>query len=142
MPIRFLDHCVTDGTTKARVHYSLDGGNPKDGPCVTVFARDYSRKLGIIFGSEYKDLTEMQTDYYDEGSVTFHVGHPHYAAARAAAELARTRRAAQIARRNAKREARRQTWRLIKAAAPLVGRCGPDCDAMMQHTAECMAARL
>lgn len=141
MAIRFLDHHVTDGAVKARVFYSLDTGNPAEGPCVTVFARDYSRTLRVIFGAEYKDRTESVTDYYDEGDVTFHVGHPHYAAARAAAERARQRRAAQVASRDAKREARRQTWRLIKAATPLVNRCGPDCDAMMQHTAECQGAK-
>jgi hypothetical protein len=148
--IRFLDHHVTDGSVKARVHYSIDNRAPGHPPCVTVYAKDYSRKLRLLFGALYVNHTDSQSDYFDEGHVTLEDGHPLYAAARTAALLAKERWQQHVERREAKRAATRQakadTFRSrfvpvrVSSFVP-VNRCGPDCDAMMQHTAECMASR-
>jgi hypothetical protein len=79
--LKFNKHHVTDGTTKARVHYSLD--NRVDGQkCVTIYAKDYSDALGKLFAAEYKNDTDMQTDYFDKGRAVLFVAHPAYAAAR------------------------------------------------------------
>lgn len=80
MAIRFMKHYVTDGTTKARVFYSngrlIDGSQP-----VTLYGRDYDRKLGAIFGKEYVNDTDIMTDYFDQGHVRIPPGHPLYQAA-------------------------------------------------------------
>jgi len=143
--IRFLDHFVTDDTTKARVSYSA--GKSYVGPtgneareCVTLYAKSFDDgdNLGRIFAGIYQNDTDLQTDYFDKGRVKLFIDHPLYEAAMAACMKAEKRWHERRDRRDAKREARRQTWRLIKAAVPLVNRCGPDCDAMMQHTPECL----
>ena len=144
MNIRFLDHHVTDGTVKAPIHYSIDNRAPGHPPCVTIYARDYSRKLRTLFGHLYVNHTDSQSDYFDEGHVTLDEGHPLYAAARAAANLASERWKAHCARRDAKRAAARaakaEAFRSQFAPVRPVRRCGPDCDVMMQHTPECLGA--
>jgi hypothetical protein len=85
--IRFNRYHVTNGTVKARVHYSLD--NQWDGRrCVTIYAKDYNGKLGVIFAGDesYTNRTDTQTDYFDKGHVDLFEGHPLYAAARVRAE--------------------------------------------------------
>ena len=76
---------MTNGTDKARVHYSLD--NRTDGrACVTIYAKDYDRALGHVFaGDEYKNDTDSMTDYFEKGRVVLFADHPLYAAARARA---------------------------------------------------------
>lgn len=97
--VRFLKFCVTNGTTKARVHYGLD--NRWDGrKCVTIYAKGYSRDLGKVLPNEYRNATEIQTDYFDEGHVDLMEDHPLYAAARARAEANIAERAAKWARKN------------------------------------------
>lgn len=104
--IKFQQHYVTDGTTKARVSYHA--GTQRDGTvAVTLYARDYSRNLGAIFDSEYKNDTDSQTDYYDEGRVYLPSSHPLYAAALARCEPNAAAYEARTARLNAKRAARR-----------------------------------
>jgi hypothetical protein len=86
--IKFNKYNVTDTETKvkARVHYSVD--NRIDGrKCVTIYAKDYDRKLGEIF-AEYRNETDTQTDYFDKGHVDLFEDHPLYNAARARAEAA------------------------------------------------------
>ncbi len=79
--VRFLKHFVTNGTTKARVHYAVD--NRIDGrKCVTLYAKDYDRALGAIFTNDYKNDTDMMTDYFDKGKAVIFESHPYYAAAR------------------------------------------------------------
>lgn len=86
--VKFNRYHVTNGTTKARVHYSLD--NQWDGrPCVTIYAKDYDGALGRIIGDAYTNATDIQTDYFDKGHVDLREGHPLYAAARARAEVLR-----------------------------------------------------
>lgn len=47
MAIKFNRYFVTDGSTKARVNYSLD--NRIDGRrCVTLYSQDYSDRLAIV----------------------------------------------------------------------------------------------
>jgi hypothetical protein len=48
---------------------------------VTIYAKDYTRILGKIFGSDYKDETDSMSDYFDEGSVTLFKDHALYASA-------------------------------------------------------------
>lgn len=78
--IKFNKYHVTDGTTKARVFYSISARI--DGrECVTLYAKDYSRSLGKIFPQEYKNDTDSMTDYFDEGRVRIFADHPLYTAA-------------------------------------------------------------
>ena len=51
--IKFMKYYVTDGKTKARVHYSINNRIDKR-DCVTLYAKDYDRALGKIF-SEYQN---------------------------------------------------------------------------------------
>lgn len=92
--IKFNRHHVTDGSVKARVYYSLD--NRIDGrKAVTIYDKDYGRALGQIFsGPEYRNDTDMTTDYFEKGRVVLFDDHPMYAAARARAEAINTARAA------------------------------------------------
>lgn len=83
--IKFNRYHVTNGTVKARISYSLDN-HVSGKPCVTLYAKDYSRDLGSIFADEYVNDTDSQTDYFDEGRVRLFEGHPLYAAARKRAE--------------------------------------------------------
>lgn len=83
--IKFQKFYVTDGTSKARVHYCTDNRN--DGrKVVTIYAKDYGRTLGAMFGNEYENNTDTQTDYFDKGTVRIFENNPHYAAARKRAE--------------------------------------------------------
>lgn len=70
--IRFLKHYITDGVTKAKVSYSrgqiyITPGKPETQDCITIYAKDYSRDLGKIFGTDYKNETDIMTDYFDKG---------------------------------------------------------------------------
>ena len=87
IPIKFNKHCIVNTVTKtkARVYYSLD--NRIDGrKCVTIYAKDYDRKLGAIFEHEYKNDTDIMTDYFDKGKVVLFKGHELYQVARDRAE--------------------------------------------------------
>lgn len=86
MAIKFNKFNVTDGATKARVHYCLD--NRIDGrTCVTLYAKDYGHTLGSILSTaEYTNNTDFCTDYFEHGKVVLFETHPLYAAARATAE--------------------------------------------------------
>jgi cell fate regulator YaaT (PSP1 superfamily) len=86
--IKFNKHYVTNGTDKARVIYLTD--NRADGrKCVTIYAKDYSRKLGAVFGAEYQNDTDSMTDYFDEGRVVLFEEHPLYSMARERVESLR-----------------------------------------------------
>lgn len=79
--IKFNKHHIAANGLKARVHYSVD--NRIDGrPCVTLYAKDYNDSLCKIFKAEYKNDTDINTDYFDAGSVTLFADHPLYAEAR------------------------------------------------------------
>ena len=83
--IRFNRYHVTNGTTKARIHYSLDN-HISGRPCVTLYAKDYDNALGCVIPAEYQNDTDIQMDYFDKGHVRLFAEHPLYAAARAKAE--------------------------------------------------------
>jgi hypothetical protein len=84
MMIKFNRYHVTNGTTKARVSYSLD--NRIDGrKCVTLYAKDYSGALAKVLSDVYRDDTDMQTDYFEKGKAVLFENHPLYAVARARA---------------------------------------------------------
>lgn len=103
MSIKFNAYNVTNGTDKARVHYSLD--NRMDGrKCVTIYAKDYDRALGRVFAetdAAYQNDTDTQTDYFDKGRVNLFEGHALYAAARKAAEAVHAKWDAKMAARRA-----------------------------------------
>jgi len=86
LPVKFNRHHVTNGVVKARIYYSLD--NRVDGrKAVTLYAKDYGNKLADIFtGPEYRNDTDMSSDYFEKGRVVLFEDHPLYLAARARAE--------------------------------------------------------
>jgi len=79
--IRLMKHYATNGTDKARVHYShsvLTNGRE----CVTIYSKDYSNALANVFGGNgYENDTDIMTDYFDKGRVRIYPDHPLYAAA-------------------------------------------------------------
>lgn len=80
--VKFNKYHVTDGETKARCFYSID--NRVDGrKCVTIYAKDFRSGLGRIFDDEYKNDTDSQTDYFDQGKAVLFEDHPLYETARA-----------------------------------------------------------
>lgn len=108
--VKFNRYHVTNGTTKARVHYSLD--NRIDGrKCVTIYARDYGHALAHAteaLGVDYKNDTDFSTDYFDKGRVVVFEDHPQWAPIRARVESLIAAERAAWAARDAKRQARRR----------------------------------
>lgn len=89
--VKFNKHHVVNTATKAkaRVCYSLD--NRTDGrKCVTMYAKDYSNALHLIFADAYKNDSDLHTDYFDKGKAVLFEDHPLYREARAAVEARRT----------------------------------------------------
>ncbi len=82
--IKFNKYHVTDGKLKARVWYALD--NRTDGrKCVTIYAKDYTNPLHEIFansGAEYKNDTDLQSDYHEKGRIVLFEDNPLYVEAR------------------------------------------------------------
>lgn len=83
--IKFNKHHVTNGKEKARCFYSLDNRTDRRA-CVTIYAKDYDRALGRVLADEYRNDTDLMTDYFDQGRAVLFADHPLYAAARARAE--------------------------------------------------------
>ena len=103
--IKFNRYNVTDGTTKARVHYSLDN-HVSGKPCVMIFAKDYNSGLGRLIPNGYKNDTDGMTDYFEEGNVRLFEDHKHYQAARKTAEIAKAKDDAAWKKTLAKRAAK------------------------------------
>ncbi len=85
--VRFNKYNVSNGTAKARVHYSLD--NRIDGrKCVTIYAKDHKSggALGLIVSDAYHNATDSQQDYFEKGRVGLFETHPLYSTARTAVE--------------------------------------------------------
>lgn len=85
--IKFNKHNITNTETKAkaRIFYSLDD-HISGQPCVTLYGTTCFEKLGPVLGADdVQNNSDTMTDYFDRAR--FFEGHPHYAAARAAAEL-------------------------------------------------------
>jgi hypothetical protein len=88
--IKFQKFAVVNAATKAkaRVSYSLD--NRTDGrKCVTIYAKDYGHALYSVLPSDYKNETEIMTDYFDKGKAVLFEGHPLYETARLSVEAMR-----------------------------------------------------
>lgn len=110
LTVKFNRYYVTNGTTKARVHYSLDNRVDRRA-CVTIYARDYGHALAQAtadLGVDYKNDTDMMTDYFDKGRVVVFEEHPHWAEIRARVETLLEADRAAWAARDAKRLARRR----------------------------------
>lgn len=76
---------TADNKIKVKVWYSLD--NRCDGrKCVTVYASEYGHDLAKVLPNNYKNETDIQTDYFDKGKSVIFEGDENYAAARARAE--------------------------------------------------------
>lgn len=99
---RFNVRQISSGLT-CKVLYSLDNRVDRR-KCVTLYARDYDRSLGNIFKdvAQYKNDTDIMTDYFDQGRVVIFETDAVYPVARAAAKFFIDERAAKFA---AKREA-------------------------------------
>ena len=86
MTIKFNKYHVTDGTTKARVYYSLDNRADKR-KVVTLYAKDYyPNHLSKMFPADSKNDSDMMTDYCVTDTVRLFEDHPLYADARKRAE--------------------------------------------------------
>ena len=108
--IKFNQFNVQDTVSglKCKVWYSIDGRY--DGrKCVTLYARDYDRNLGVMFADigGYKNDTDSMSDYFDKGSVTVYEDSPLYAQAIARAKLNDAKYDAKRAIREAKYAAAR-----------------------------------
>lgn len=114
--IKFMQHFVTDGSKKVRVSYHA--GNNYTGwregkPTgvifgVTLYAKDYGHALSDLFPEQYRNATDIQTDYFEHGSVRFFPGDEHYEAALQRCKLNDAAWDARIANLNVKRAARRE----------------------------------
>ena len=82
--IRFMKHFVTDGTTKARVHYSAFKMVSTGEDCVTLYAKSHrdGHALAQILGDVYENNTDSQTDYFEKGRCRLLAGSDLYAAAK------------------------------------------------------------
>jgi len=81
--MKFKKHYIENNGKRCRVHYSLD--NRVDGrKCVTIYGKtclDYMS--GII---EFKNNSDLMTDYFENDRAVLFEDHPHYKQARAVAE--------------------------------------------------------
>jgi len=86
MSIKFYQYYATNGTTKVKIHYSLDGRTDKRN-CVTIYARDYNRAdFKAIFGDIARNDSDMMTDYFEQSHADIFESHPLYNLARQKAE--------------------------------------------------------
>ena len=112
--IKFMRYYVTDGETKAKIHYSACDsygfGNDKR-KAVTLYEQGYERKLLNVFSDgysnekgfnvpEYKNESDMQSDYFDEGHITLYEDHPLYQEALNKANEIQAERAAKWAKKH------------------------------------------
>lgn len=81
--VKFQKHYVTNGTVKARVHYSAFTMASTGQDCVTLYAKTHGdgRKLAEIIEEGFEDNTDLMTDYFEKGRVRIIKGSEHYAAA-------------------------------------------------------------
>ena len=78
MAIKLMKHYVTDGVSKARVHYCF--GPIKGVECVTLYAKDYSHDLEKIFPDAINNSDGM-TDFYEKSRVRIYADNELWAAA-------------------------------------------------------------
>jgi hypothetical protein len=111
--IRFMQHFVTDGVTKAAVTYSAGQmyGATRGDPFrlgVTLYAKTFpdGDKLKAVFAHHYRNRTDFASDLFDRGAVTFYEGDPLYPAALARAQENAARDQVRHAATHARRAAR------------------------------------
>lgn len=78
--VKFMKHYVTNGETKARVHYSHMRMASTGEECVTLYSKDYGNDLGAIFGT-IENNTDIMTDYFEKDRVRILKSNPLYEAA-------------------------------------------------------------
>ena len=78
--IKFQKHYVTNGSVKARVHYSAFRMVTTGQQCVTLYAKNYAdgNLLSEIFSDGYENNTDTMTDYFEKGRVRILADHPLY----------------------------------------------------------------
>lgn len=71
---------ITNGTLKARVHYSAHIHTGLQKPCVTVYAKSYEdgNKLAEIMSDTYENESDIQTDYMEKGRARIFENNPLY----------------------------------------------------------------
>lgn len=113
--IKFQKHAVVNSENgiKARVWYGVD--NRVDGrKSVNIDAKDYGSDLWKVFaaveGTNYRNDTDTQTDYFDTGRVVLFEDHPIYAEARQRAETNEADRLAKMAAYDKKLAERRASY--------------------------------
>jgi len=84
--IRFMKHYITDGEHKARVFYSAYRMTTTKQLCVALYAKDYTNDLHKLFPADYENRTDIQSDYFEKGTVRILEGDPLYEAALARAK--------------------------------------------------------
>ena len=111
--IRFMQHFVTDGVTKAAVTYSAGQmyGATRGDPFrlgVTLYAKTFpdGDKLKAVFAHHYRNRTDFASDLFDRGAVTFYEDDPLYPAALARAQENAARDQVRHAATHARRAAR------------------------------------
>ena len=99
--IKFNLHNVTNGTAKARVHYSTS--RRVDGPPhVTIYSKDYGHALAAVPAAHLTLATDTRAENSVVGGAVLFADHPLYAAALAAANRASAAWDARWAKRVAK----------------------------------------
>jgi len=85
--IRFTKHYVTNGSIKARVHYSAFRMTTTGQDCVTLYAKEWTdgRLLAQLFDEGYENNSDLVSDYFEKGRVRILADSPLYAAALARA---------------------------------------------------------
>ena len=78
--IKFQKHYVTNGTVKARVHYSAFKMATTGQDCVTLYAKSFDdgRKLASIIDEGFEDNSDIGSDYFEKGRVRILAGSPLY----------------------------------------------------------------
>lgn len=76
--VKFHKYFVTDGTTRARVHYSPQTNASTGRGMITLYEKNYGSNLPKIFNNVEND-TDIMTDYFDDNKVRIREGSPEYA---------------------------------------------------------------
>ena len=84
--IKFMKFYVTDGNHKARIFYSAFKMTTTGQNCVALYAKDYTNDLHKMFPDNYRNKTDIQSDYFEKGTAYILEGTPLYAAALARAK--------------------------------------------------------
>lgn len=114
--IRFMQHYVTDGTSKAKCRYYAS--ETREGRAfVDVDAVSYGAQLRPIFGTAVRNDTDTMTDYFCKDSVRIFSDSPLYPAALARAKTNDAKRQERHEKRQAKRKEQIQQSQQVAPAA-------------------------